>query len=200
LDKLLAAENSVSGRGRAANQQFSVILFWANGGPSHLDLFDLKPDAPAEIRGPFKPIATNVPGIEITELLPRLAKLADKFALVRSLHHNRNEHSGGTHRFLTGHSSVAANLPTSENPEIGSIVARKLEQTAHDVPLFVANTPFYGGGPAYLGRAHAAFMPSPNPISASGNNTYDPVPIFRAADSEDNLSVTSDAVVSLRRR
>src|SRR5262245_42750052 len=84
LAGLLAAEAAAARRGRALSKDFSVILFWANGGPSHLDLFDLKPDAPAEIRGPFKPIKTNVPGVEITEHLPRLAKMADKFAIVRS--------------------------------------------------------------------------------------------------------------------
>jgi hypothetical protein len=73
LGGLLAAE---AGRAHpGADRDFSVILFSANGGPSHLDLFDLKPQAPAEIRGPFKPIATNVPGVEITELLPKLAPL-----------------------------------------------------------------------------------------------------------------------------
>src|SRR5688572_11417864 len=102
LANLFAAESS----GRAPSKDFSVILFWANGGPSHLDLFDLKPAAPAEIRGPFKPIRTSVPGVEITELLPTLAKMADRFALVRSLHHNRAEHSGGTNRFLTGYPSL----------------------------------------------------------------------------------------------
>src|SRR6516165_4720573 len=79
LAGLMAAEAAAGKSG----EDFSVILFWANGGPSHIDLFDLKPQAPAEIRGPFKPIATNVPGIEITELLPKLARMADKFALVR---------------------------------------------------------------------------------------------------------------------
>src|SRR5437764_9637964 len=94
LSGLLAA-----GQRRTLSKDFSVILFWANGGPSHLDLFDLKPDAPQEIRGPFKPIRTSVPGLEITEELPKLAKLAKHFSLVRSLHHKRAEHSGGTNRF-----------------------------------------------------------------------------------------------------
>ena len=105
-------------QGRTSDGDFSVILFWANGGPSHLETFDLKPDAPAEIRGPFRPIGTNVPGISLCEHLPKLSRLADKFALIRSLHHERGEHSGGTHRFLSGHSSLAANLPSSDNPEI----------------------------------------------------------------------------------
>src|SRR6516165_4371895 len=91
LARLFAAEARAARRGRSLDRDFSVILLWANGGPSHLDTFDLKPDAPAEIRGPFRPIRTNVPGIQISEHLPRLAKLADRFALVRSLHHNRAE-------------------------------------------------------------------------------------------------------------
>jgi len=196
LASLLAAEEDAA----RVDKQFSVILFWANGGPSQLDLFDLKPEAPDAYRGPFKPIHTNVPGIEITEQLPRLAKLADKFALVRSLHHERTEHSGGTNRFLTGYPSVQANLADSEFPEIGSVVARQLERTARDIPLFIANTKLYGGGPAYLGPAYSPFMPSPNPASSSGNNQYDPIPIYRTPASADNLSITPDGAVDLRRR
>ncbi|HEX5033814.1 MAG TPA: DUF1501 domain-containing protein, partial [bacterium] len=120
LAGLLAAAEAHS----RIDRDFSVILFWANGGPSHLDLFDLKPAAPIEYRGPFKPIRTAVPGMEITELLPRLARVADKFTLLRSLHHERNEHSGGTHRFLSGYPSRAANLNHGEYPELGSIVTK----------------------------------------------------------------------------
>lgn len=196
LAALLAAE--------AASQQvdknFSVILFWANGGPSHIDLFDLKPDAPDEFRGPFRPIRTNVPGIEITEQLPLLSKLADKFAIIRSLQHERLEHSGGTNRFLTGYPSVAADLADSEFPEIGSVVAKQLDRHARGVPLFIANTKFYGGGPAYLGASYAPFMPSPNPASSSGNNRYDPIPIYPTERSSDNLSISAGGVVDLQRR
>ena len=195
LARLFAAKNKADG------DDFSVILFWANGGPSHLDLFDLKPDAPAEYRGPFRPIPTSVPGLEITEQLPRLAKLGDKFAVVRSLHHQRNEHSGGTNRFLTGYPSIAANLPDSEFPEVGSVVAKKLEDPSRGVPLFVGNTQFYGGGPAYLGPAYAPYMLNPNSsTTASGNNQYDPVPIYRTPQTGDDLTITSDGVLALRRR
>ena len=103
---------------------FLSSCFWANGGPSQLDLFDLNPKAPAEYPGPFRPTQTNVPGIEINELLPRLSKMADKYTLIRSLHHERNEHSGATHRFLSGYLSKAANLNDAEFPEIGSVVAK----------------------------------------------------------------------------
>jgi hypothetical protein len=193
LSRLLAAD-------KPAND-FSVILFWANGGPSHLETFDLKPNAPAEYRGLFKPIRTNVPGIDICEHLPLLAKMADKFTLIRSLRHERAEHSGGTHRFLTGHSSVAANLPNSENPEIGSIVARHLEPRQADIPLFVADTQFYGGGPAYLGKQFAPFMPYPNSsISASGNNIYDPIPIYHPDDGRAGLKLSADSALALEER
>jgi hypothetical protein len=198
LPQLLAAEGNATGSAR--DSEFSVILFWANGGPSHIDTFDLKPDAPAEYRGPFQPIRTNVPGIEITELLPKLATMADKFTLVRSLQHNRLEHSGATNRFLTGYPSIAANLADSEFPEIGSVVAKLLAGQTSDVPPFVANTKFYGGGPAYLGSAYAPYMPKPNPISSSGNNTYDPIPIYRTPNSTDNLSITPEGVLTLRHR
>src|SRR5207249_2960862 len=141
-------------------------------------------NAPDAIRGEFQPTRSNVPGIDICELFPRLATMADKFALLRSLHHQRGEHSGGTHRFLTGHSSLAANLPNSENPELGAIVAKQLEaRHQSEVPVFVGDTQFYGAGPAYLGKAYAPFMVNPNnPISASGNNTYDDIPIYPPQD------------------
>ncbi len=182
------------------DSQFSVILFWANGGPSHIDLFDLKPDAPSEYRGPFRPIATNVAGMEITELLPTLATMADRYSLIRSLHHERNEHSGGTHRFLTGYSSRAANLNDAEYPEIGSIVSRQLANLSRDVPTFIANTKLYGSGPAYLGPGFAPYMPNPNPLSSTGNNTYDPIPIYAAGGGNDDLAITPEGALSLGRR
>jgi hypothetical protein len=182
LARVLAAQESLSNPDR----EFSVVLLWAGGGPSHLDTFDMKPDAPAEVRGPFHPIRTNVPGIEITELLPNLAKMADKFALVRSLYHNRNEHSGGTNRLLSGYSSVAANPADGEYPEIGSIVARHLEDRVRDLPLYVASNKFYGGGPAYLGPAYSPFMYSGDPNSEK----------FDVG----NLSLTQDGADQLTKR
>ena len=154
LSRLLAAAESTA----ALNDDFSVILLWANGGPSQLETFDMKPEAPEEYRGEFRPISTNVPGLEICELLPNLAQMADRFSIVRSLHHNRNEHSGGTCRFLSGYSSTAANPSDAEYPEMASVVSREFERSVRDIPLFVANTKFYGGGPAYLGAAYSPFI------------------------------------------
>src|SRR5947207_164485 len=95
----------------AANQTRrakSVIIVFLTGAPSHLDMFDLKPDAPAEIRGEFRPIATRAPGLMVCEHLPRLAARADKFAVVRSLAHRDNNHLVATHHLLTGHQQPGA--------------------------------------------------------------------------------------------
>src|SRR5262245_31480147 len=85
----------------AAENNDSAILLWLDGGPSHLDLYDMKPEAPAEFRGIWSPIATNQPGIQITELFPKQATIADKFSIVRSLHHDTGDHFAGGHRMLT---------------------------------------------------------------------------------------------------
>src|SRR5438128_1271727 len=80
-----------AGIAAAAERPRSVILLWLWGGPSHLDMFDPKPEAPSEYRGPYRTIDTNVPGVRVTELLPKLARRADRYALVRSLHHGTND-------------------------------------------------------------------------------------------------------------
>jgi hypothetical protein len=101
------ARRAISAEPRARAPR-SVIMIFLTGAPSHIDTFDLKPDAPAEIRGEFSPIATNVPGISICEHLPRLAARADKYALVRSLAHRDNNHLVATHHLLTGHQQPGA--------------------------------------------------------------------------------------------
>src|SRR5262249_59992329 len=80
----------------------SCVLFLLHGGPSQLDVWDLKPEAPAEVRGEFKPVATSVPGVRITEHLPRLARLADRFTIVRSMTHTAVNHNTATYFLTTG--------------------------------------------------------------------------------------------------
>jgi uncharacterized protein (DUF1501 family) len=104
LSSLLAQR----GQATPARTPRSVIIVFLTGAPSHLDTFDPKPDAPAEIRGEFRPIATRVPGLWISEHLPRLAMRADKCALVRSLSHRENNHLVATHHLLTGHPQPGA--------------------------------------------------------------------------------------------
>jgi len=106
-----------------------VILLWLWGGPSQLDTFDLKPQAPLEYRGPFSPIPTNVPGIEICELFPQLARSADKYSLIRTLHHDSNDHGISGTIGLTGSNSGAISLggqvlPGRVQPAHGAIIGR----------------------------------------------------------------------------
>ena len=150
-----------------------VILVLLPGGPTHLDTFDPKPDAPAEIRGEFRPIATNVPGIAICEHLPRLAKMADKLAIIRSLVGFRDDHN--THWCSTGWESHPAmdasplvpGFPQGDWPSMGSVLSKKLGPRVDGVPpcvdltpkdadaRFIMRTP--PGQPGYLGVAHAGF-------------------------------------------
>jgi hypothetical protein len=119
---------TASGRfGRAS----ACILVYSYGGPSHLDVLDLKPNAPAEIRGEFRPVATRVPGIAVTEHLPRLARLANRYAIVRSVHHRDNDHAIGAYLALTGYShprsailGIEPPASSQDMPSLGSVVSR----------------------------------------------------------------------------
>src|SRR5260370_38480859 len=110
-----------------------AIFINLGGGPSHLDTFDLKPEAPANYRGEFKPIATNVPGIEICEHLPKLAQCADKYALLRGVSHTLAAHALGTQYLNTGNPPT----PALEYPGYGAVVSRELDSD-QDLPPFVA--------------------------------------------------------------
>src|SRR5437870_5645864 len=111
----------------------SCILLWLDGGPSHLETFDLKPDAPAEVRGPFQPIKTTVPGTEICELLPNTAKVADKIAIVRSVTSPLGEHGLANHYLLTGYKPS----PVLQYPSLGSVVA-EVRGGRHTLPPYAA--------------------------------------------------------------
>jgi len=122
-------------RAASAGAAKQMVVIWLGGGPPHQDTFDLKPQAPAEFRGEFKPIATNVPGIDISELMPRLAKIADKYTLLRStcIGNEKWEHSGGAY-WLTGNPRTRA---TPKFPMYGSVIA-KLQPAPKALPRFVA--------------------------------------------------------------
>jgi len=156
LPQLLRAE---AGQGRGKSQK-SLILVYLPGGPPHQDMFDLKMDAPSEIRGEFSPIGTNVPGIQICEHLPRLAKMADKFAFVRSVVGAKDRHE--SFQCVTGR--LNDNVPPGGWPEIGSVVSR-VQGGGPSVPCYVnlspkmQHTPYNQGRTSFLGVAHAPFMP-----------------------------------------
>src|SRR3954449_8655639 len=139
----------------------SIIYVYLFGGPSHIDTYDLKPDAPVEYRGEFKPIRTRVPGFDICEHMPLQAKIADRLALVRNLRFNPFFHdpvelfTGATQRTLRA---------SSGRPDFGSVVSKLRERgRPRDLPAYIAldSTAGYafGNGPAYLGLPHKAFVP-----------------------------------------
>jgi hypothetical protein len=111
--------------------EMSCIFIVQYGGASHIDSWDPKPDAPEDMRGPYRPIATRVPGVRIGELLPRLARLADRYCLIRSMSHHDGGHDGGMHVCMTGHSS-----PVESTPYYGSVLA-KLRPSRQNIPSYV---------------------------------------------------------------
>jgi len=131
----------------------SCIIIWLDGGPSHIDTFDPKPDAPAEVRGDFKAIGTAVDGIRICELLPRIAAVMKDVALVRSLTHELGNHDTGSHFMLTGHRPT----PVIEFPSLGSIVARQRGFGGTLPPYVAIPESVRSAGPGYFPGAFAPF-------------------------------------------
>lgn len=147
----------------------SCILIWLDGGPSHLDLFDLKPDAPSEVRSQFKAIPTSVAGLQICEHLPRTAAVMKDVALIRSLTHELGNHDTGTRFMLTGHRPT----PALEYPSLGSLVARE-QGFGEPMPPYVAipNDGVGGNSNAaragYLAGAFSAFNVGNDPSRVGG--------------------------------
>jgi hypothetical protein len=148
----------------------SVILLWLWGGPSHLDTFDMKPAAPVEYRGPFEPIATAVPGLQICELLPGLARRAGRYALLRALHHESNDHGVAGTIALTGTIAGAVGLGGAQNnkavrPSTGAIVGRLHRAPPGGLPPYITlGNPLHQGlkravgeGGGVLGSTHDPF-------------------------------------------
>ncbi len=144
----------------------SVILIWQAGGPSHIDMYDLKPDAPAEVRGEFRPINTNVPGIRIGEHLPHHAKIMDKLAILRSACHTNAGHGMGSQWMLTGYQPT---IEVNDNiyPSCGSVVAKMNGPNEPGLPAYV-NLPraLSLGKAAYLGASFNPFAPDNDPNSS----------------------------------
>jgi hypothetical protein len=139
----------------------SLILFWMWGGPSQLETWDPKPNAPAEIRGPFGSIETRIPGARFSEIFPKLAGMADRLAVVRSLHHTMTAHNDGTIEVLTGKTPEAPD-PTSaaisKHPDLGMIVSRMRGLREDGIPQYVGvPTTSFATRPNYLGAAHKGF-------------------------------------------
>ncbi len=159
LPQLLQAE-ALSGVRSAGQPHKAIIMIFLPGGPSHQDMFDLRMDAPAEIRGEFKPIPTNVPGIEICEHLPRLAQLADKYTLIRSMVGAEDRHDA-----ITCHTGRhPRNQPPGGWPAMGSVLGKLQGSGDPSVPAFVGLAPKMGhvpwsdnGTAGFLGSACSPF-------------------------------------------
>lgn len=145
----------------ATRSNTSVILFWMWGGPSQLETYDMKPDAPSEYRGPLRPISTNVPGLDICEYMPLQAQMADKFSVIRSLHHKMSAHNDGSIEVLTGKIPSVPD-PTSqarsEHPDFGMIASRVRGPSVSGLPQYIGvqRAPFMTN-PGYLGVSHKAY-------------------------------------------
>jgi hypothetical protein len=151
LPKLLARESVNSLQPLAKN----IILVWLGGGPSTIDMWDLKPNAKAEIRGEFKPVSTTAEGVPICEHLPQMAKQMDHCALIRSVSHTIAEHGQGTEYMLTGNPIS----PALKYPSIGSIVSSQTERGAgREVPAYIDLTADNFGQAGYLDSSHNPFV------------------------------------------
>ena len=161
-------------RGGRPAKDTRAILIWLDGGPGHMDLYDMKPDAPPEYRGFWRPIKTNVPEIQITELFPRQAKVADKFSIVRSLHHDSGDHFAGAHLMLTGRSGASGGSTPGRYPGVGAIATRILGPRRAGLPSYVSvpyassvgRRPGYFGA-NYLGAPHDPFQTEGDPNSSN---------------------------------
>lgn len=159
---LRAEESSAASRGQSQSHK-AVIMIYLSGGPSHQDMYDLKMEAPLEIRGSFRPIATNVQGIEICEHLPRLATMMDKVAIIRSLYGCPDQHASDL--CMSGY-PIGAQGRQENHPSLGSAVSRLQGPVDPSVPPFVGLTiktrhaPYSNPGfPGFLGTGHSAFQP-----------------------------------------
>ncbi len=199
LPEVLA--NEASGKGR---KQINVIFMFLQGGASHIDMYDMKPDAPQEIRGKYKPARTNIPGLHLSDQLPRLCQCADKFSLIRSMHSFTSKHGEGDVDIMCG----SPRDKVLQAPGIGAVMSLQQKQQA-PVPPFVHlgdmkhpahSAPGYGG---YLGAAYDPFLVEQDPnlsgFSVKTFDTADDVDVTRRA-GRSNLLQSLDSYQANRER
>ena len=167
LAELLRSRGAAKEAGREVAEDTSVILVWLQGGPSHMETYDLKPEAPAEYRGELRPIKTKAAGLDVCELLPMHARIGDKFNVIRSIAHGFGNHAGGAGRFLSGYNPLKPLDPKSQFPCLGPVVSKMLEgRRDPSMPTYIANAAnVYGGGSASLGPAYLPFVVGGDPNS-----------------------------------
>ncbi len=185
LPGLLRCEQAHASTAAHPSRAKSVIVLFLSGGPAHMDMWDMKPNAPAEIRGTFRPTSTNVPGIQVSEHLPGMARNADKYAILRAVHHKTSSHPAACYWMMVG-SAIARPVPESnrlsreDRPHLGSALAKVLGPRS-DLPACVMvpeaiqpNGPVRSGQHAgFLGPAYDPYLVHSDPNLAD----YSPGPI-----------------------
>jgi len=178
------------------------ILIWMDGGPSHYETFDPKPGAPSEIRGKFAPIATKVPGVSYSQHMTRLASMADKLTIVRSIRHDQGNHGAGNHYMMTGappRIPVGCGAFVSFHPSLGSVTASERSAVGGLPPYFSIPSMTRSGGPNFLGARYAPFVVPDNPNNA-GFQVRDVTPPRGLDDSHFELRKSLRARVDRFRR
>ncbi len=172
-----------------SRQADACILIWMDGGPSHYETFDPKPDAPLEIRGAYGTVPTKIPGIHFSQHLKRLASLSDKFAVVRSIRHDQGNHGAGNHYMMTGappRIPVGCGAFVSFHPSLGSVVAKEVG-APHGIPAYFSMPRMSrSGGPNFLGAKYAPFVVADDPANTA----------FRVRDVTIPNSLTADRFIS----
>ncbi|MCA9063065.1 MAG: DUF1501 domain-containing protein [Planctomycetaceae bacterium] len=168
LPGILRLRAASAADGAATSEKTAVIMVWKPGGCSHIDTYDPKPDAGIEYRGPFSTIATKVPGLDFTELLPMQAKIADKFTVLRSMRQTAAGHPAGSMQMLSGDPDTR-DKPKPKLPDWMSVtnyMRTEGQKRSNPLPAYVGiNPPLEYNGPAYLGDAYSPFTVSGDPNS-----------------------------------
>ncbi|MBM3969211.1 MAG: DUF1501 domain-containing protein [Planctomycetes bacterium] len=168
LADLLRLDSQAAEAGLATSKK-SLIIFWTDGGVSQQDSFDVKPDAPAEYRGMYRPISTTVPGVVLSERLPLQANVMDRLSIVRSVHHENGIHAPSAHWMQTGYFGPTLARNAAQKPSLGSVIARALGSHQPPMPAYVTipkSESFGYQGAVYLGKAFNPFEVGADPNAA----------------------------------
>lgn len=166
LDQMLRLQTV---RGASRGKAKGAILFWMAGGPSHIDMYDMKPHATSEVRGPFDPIETNLPGLLVNQYMPRHAKIAEKISVIRSISHSHAVHDDGSHWMQTGYPQLDARSAGQQYPSEGSIVSYMRGPQRAGMPAYVCIPEDYQTHlgffqtAAYLGKRYDALNAASDP-------------------------------------
>ena len=170
MTDMLAAQASAAAGGKTDPKKTKCIFIWLDGGPTHYETFDPKPDAPDDIRGPYGTIKTPVPGVHFSEHVPEMAKAFDKFTVIRSIAHDQNNHGAGNHYLMTGSPTpvpVGCGAFVTFHPSMGSVVSKERGVQKGLPPYVSMPRVSRSGGPNFLGASHGPFVIKEDPNNSN---------------------------------